>query len=157
MINIAQQREWHYLGKSPAYWSGTIGLSAIDDNDVIQEKKATGRILITGSIAWFMPGTYQAVYNGTRAFLDSFSFVLRHELKKDGRHCHLPHARPTDTAFFIRADMLDTNLRKTKRTIGGGCRDWVPGDDARRRRCRDRLEEQIRDGYRRADAFRHPC
>ena len=33
----------------------------------------SGRILITGSIAGFMPGTYQAVYNGTKAFLDSFS------------------------------------------------------------------------------------
>ena len=32
---------------------------------------ATGRILITGSIAGFMPGTYQAVYNGTKALLDS--------------------------------------------------------------------------------------
>src|SRR4051794_25013372 len=40
-----------------------------------------GRILITGSIAGFMPGTYQAVYNGTKAFLDSFSFALRAELK----------------------------------------------------------------------------
>ena len=28
-----------------------------------------GRILITGSIAGFMPGSYQAVYNGTKAFL----------------------------------------------------------------------------------------
>ena len=32
---------------------------------------------MTGSIAGFMPGTYQAVYNGTKAFLDSFSFALR--------------------------------------------------------------------------------
>ena len=31
-----------------------------------------GRILITGSIAGFMPGSFQAVYNGTKAFLDSF-------------------------------------------------------------------------------------
>ena len=30
-----------------------------------------GRILITGSIAGFMPGTFQAVYNGTKAFIDS--------------------------------------------------------------------------------------
>jgi len=28
-----------------------------------------GRILITGSIAGFMPGSYQAVYNGTKRFL----------------------------------------------------------------------------------------
>jgi short-subunit dehydrogenase len=27
-----------------------------------------GKILITGSIAGFMPGTFQAVYNGTKAF-----------------------------------------------------------------------------------------
>jgi hypothetical protein len=39
--------------------------------------RGLGRILITGSIAGFMPGTYQAVYNGTKAFLDSFSFALR--------------------------------------------------------------------------------
>src|SRR5215212_12205527 len=33
-----------------------------------------GRILITGSIAGFLPGSFQAVYNGTKAFIDSFSF-----------------------------------------------------------------------------------
>jgi uncharacterized protein len=36
--------------------------------------RGKGRILVTGSIAGFMPGTYQAVYNGTKAFIDSFSF-----------------------------------------------------------------------------------
>src|SRR4030095_13271673 len=45
-----------------------------------------GRILITGSIAGFMPGTYQAVYNGTKAFIDSFSFALRAELNTSGGH-----------------------------------------------------------------------
>ncbi len=43
-----------------------------------------GKILITGSIAGFMPGTFQAVYNGTKAFLDSFSYALRDELKDSG-------------------------------------------------------------------------
>ena len=37
--------------------------------------RGEGRILVTGSIAGFMPGTYQAVYNGTKAFIDSFSFA----------------------------------------------------------------------------------
>ena len=32
----------------------------------------SGRILITGSIAGFIPGTYQAVYNASKSFLDSF-------------------------------------------------------------------------------------
>lgn len=66
-----------------------------------------GKILITGSIAGFMPGTYQAVYNGTKAFLDSFSFALRHELKDTGVtvSCLMPGA--TETEFFERADMAD--------------------------------------------------
>ena len=69
--------------------------------------RGTGRILITGSIAGFMPGTYQAVYNGTKAFLDSFSFALRHELKDSGVTvtCLMPGA--TETDFFERADMQD--------------------------------------------------
>jgi uncharacterized protein len=46
--------------------------------------RGEGRILITGSIAGFMPGTYQAVYSGTKAFLDSFSYALRHELRGSG-------------------------------------------------------------------------
>ncbi len=32
-----------------------------------------GRTPITGSIAGFTPGTYQAVYNASKAFLDSFA------------------------------------------------------------------------------------
>jgi short-subunit dehydrogenase len=74
-----------------------------------------GRILITGSIAGFMPGTYQAVYNGTKAFLDSFSFALRHELKGSGVTvtCLMPGA--TETDFFERADMLDTKVGTAKK------------------------------------------
>jgi short-subunit dehydrogenase len=74
-----------------------------------------GRILITGSIAGFMPGTYQAVYNGTKAFLDSFSFALRAELKDTGVSvtCLMPGA--TETDFFDRADMLDTKIGAEKK------------------------------------------
>jgi uncharacterized protein len=74
-----------------------------------------GRILITGSIAVFMPGTFQAVYNGTKAFLDSFSFALRAELKGSGVTvtCLMPGA--TETDFFERADMLDTKVGTAKK------------------------------------------
>jgi uncharacterized protein len=78
-------------------------------------KRGAGRILITGSIAGFIPGTYQAVYNGTKAFMDSFSFALRAELK-DARvtvTCLMPGA--TDTEFFKRADMLDTKVGAGKK------------------------------------------
>jgi short-subunit dehydrogenase len=69
-----------------------------------------GRILITGSIAGFMPGSYQAVYNGTKAFLDSFSYALCEELKDSGVTvtCLMPGA--TDTEFFRRAGMMDTKV-----------------------------------------------
>jgi uncharacterized protein len=40
-----------------------------------------GRILITGSIAGFTPGSFQAVYNATKSYLNSFSFALREELR----------------------------------------------------------------------------
>lgn len=40
--------------------------------------------MITGSIAGFIPGSYQAVYNGSKAFLNSFSFALRNELQDTG-------------------------------------------------------------------------
>lgn len=72
--------------------------------------RGRGRILVTGSIAGFMPGTFQAVYNGTKAFIDSFSFALRNELKDTGVTvtCLMPGA--TDTHFFARADMLDTKV-----------------------------------------------
>ncbi|MEA2933730.1 MAG: uncharacterized protein QOD74_376, partial [Variibacter sp.] len=46
--------------------------------------RGKGRILITGSIAGFTPGSFQAVYNGSKAFIDSFSFALRNELKDTG-------------------------------------------------------------------------
>jgi short-subunit dehydrogenase len=67
--------------------------------------RGEGRILITGSIGNFMPGAYQAVYNGTEAFLESFSFALRAELDDTGVSvtCLMPGA--TDTEFFARAHM----------------------------------------------------
>ena len=54
--------------------TGTVYLITIG-NDM--RRRNSGRILITGSIAGFMPGSFQAVYNGTKAFLNSFSFALR--------------------------------------------------------------------------------
>jgi len=77
--------------------------------------RGSGRILITGSIAGLMPGTFQAVYNGTKAFLDSFAFALRAELKDSGVTvtCLMPGA--TETEFFERADMTDTKVGAGKK------------------------------------------
>src|SRR5687768_11866837 len=72
--------------------------------------RGQGRILITGSIAGFMPGTFQAVYSGTKAFLNSFSFALRNEMQDTGVTVTCLMPGPTETEFFERADMLDTQV-----------------------------------------------
>ena len=74
-----------------------------------------GRILITGSVAGFMPGTFQAVYNGTKAFIDSFSFALRAELKDTGVTVTCLMPGPTDTELFERADMTDTQVGQRRK------------------------------------------
>jgi uncharacterized protein len=74
-----------------------------------------GRILIVGSIAGFLPGSYQAVYNGTKAFLDSFSYALREELKDTGVSVTCLMPGPTDTDFFRRADMMDAKVATDKK------------------------------------------
>ena len=88
--------------------TGTVYLIHKVGNDM--RGRQSGHILITGSIAGFMPGSFQAVYNGTKAFLDSFSFALREELRDAGVTvtCLMPGA--TETEFFKRADMMDTKV-----------------------------------------------
>ena len=93
--------------------TGTIHLIHKVGRDMRARNK--GRILITGSIAGFMPGSFHAVYNGTKAFIDSFSFALRNELKDTEITvtCLMPGA--TETDLFERADMLDTKVGQGKK------------------------------------------
>ena len=93
--------------------TGTIYLIQKVGSDM--RTRGQGRILITGSIAGFMPGTFLAVYNGTKAFIDSFSFALRAELNDTGVTvtCLMPGA--TETDFFERADMMDTKVGQSKK------------------------------------------
>ncbi len=110
-----------FLDQDPADWRRVVDTNITGTLLLVQKiardmrTHGAGRILITGSIAGFMPGTYQAVYNGTKAFLDSFSFALRHELKGSGVTvtCLMPGA--TETDFFERADMMDTKVGTQKK------------------------------------------
>jgi short-subunit dehydrogenase len=69
-----------------------------------------GRILFTSSIASTMPGSYAAVYNASKSFVQSFAVALRDELRGSGVTVTSLMPGPTDTAFFTRAAMEDTNL-----------------------------------------------
>lgn len=93
--------------------TGTLALIHAIGRDM--RTRRAGRILITGSIAGFMPGSFQAVYNASKAFIDSFSWALRNELKDSGVSvtCLMPGA--TDTEFFERAGMMNTQIGAEKK------------------------------------------
>jgi short-subunit dehydrogenase len=97
--------------------TGTVYLIQKVGRDM--RERGRGRVLITGSIAGFVPGTDQAIYNASKAFLDSFSFALRAELKETGITvtCLMPGA--TETEFFARADVLDTKVGQGKKDDAG--------------------------------------
>src|SRR4029079_14482200 len=69
-----------------------------------------GRILFTSSIASTMPGSFQAVYNASKSFVQTFALALRDELKDTNVTVTSLMPGPTDTEFFERADMLDTKV-----------------------------------------------
>lgn len=70
----------------------------------------SGRILITGSIAGLEPGSVQAVYNASKAFVDAFAGALRNELQDAGVTVSWMMPGVTDSAFFERAGLLDSPL-----------------------------------------------
>jgi len=93
--------------------TGTIRLVQVVGRDM--RARGQGRILITGSIAGFIPGAFQAVYNGTKAFLNSFSFALRNELKDTGVTVSCLMPGPTETDFFKRGDLMDSEVGQAKK------------------------------------------
>jgi uncharacterized protein len=73
-------------------------------------ERGAGKVLLTSSIASTMPGSFQAVYNASKAFVQSFAEAIRNELKDTGVTVTSLMPGPTDTNFFDRADMLDTKV-----------------------------------------------
>jgi short-subunit dehydrogenase len=106
-----------FLGQDVSAWrrvvdtniTGTVYLLQCVLREMVA--RGEGKVLITGSIAGFIPGSFQAVYNGSKAFIDSFADALRNELK-DVKALTITTLMPgpTETEFFDRADMLDTKV-----------------------------------------------
>ncbi len=67
--------------------------------------RGAGRILVTGSIAGHLAGSFQAVYNASKAFLNLFGQGLREELKDTGVTVTVLKPGVTDTHFFETAGM----------------------------------------------------
>ena len=127
----------------------------------IPEMRAAGegRILITGSLAGHVPGSFQAVYNGTKAYLDTLSWGLREELRGTGVTVTCLMPGPTDTAFFATAGMQDTPVGESG--IQGRSRHGragrLQGDASRCLGCHPRLHEQGAVGTFGRDTGRRAC
>jgi short-subunit dehydrogenase len=75
-----------------------------------------GKVLVTGSIAGWMPGSFSAVYNGSKAFVDNFTAAIRNELKDhEGVTLTTLEPGPVETEFFHRAGMDDTKVGQGKK------------------------------------------
>jgi uncharacterized protein len=92
----------------------TVHLAKYVVRDMVEQNE--GRILFTSSIASTMPGPFQAVYNASKSFIQSFALALRNELKETDVTVTSLMPGPTDTEFFERAGMEDTR-------VGSGSKD----------------------------------
>jgi len=84
----------------------TVHLCKLAIGDMVERDE--GRILFTSSIAATMPGPFQAVYNASKAFVQSFALAIRNELKDTGITITSLMPGATETEFFERAEMEDT-------------------------------------------------
>lgn len=110
-----------FLDQSPQEWQHVIDTNITGTLLLIQPlarkmvQRGEGRVLITGSIAGHLAGSFQAVYNGTKAFIDSFSAALADELKDTGVTVTCLKPGATETEFFERAGMEDTKVGQAKK------------------------------------------
>ena len=77
-----------------------------------------GKILNLSSTASKIPGPYQSVYHGTKAFVQSFTEAIRSENKDSGVTITALLPGATDTDFFNKAQMNDSKIVQ-----GGGLAD----------------------------------
>lgn len=78
-------------------------------------QKGDGRVLITSSISALMPGPLFATYAASKAFLLSFSEALHKELEETGVTVTAVMPGPTETEFFIRAHMQNTEVGQSEK------------------------------------------
>jgi uncharacterized protein len=106
-----------FLDQDPAEWRHVINTNVTGTTYLLQKVLAPmvarneGKVLVTGSVAGYIPGAFQAVYNGTKAYVDSFVAALQDEIKDaDGVTLTNLMPGPTETEFFKRGDMMDTEV-----------------------------------------------
>ena len=86
----------------------TVHLAHLVLRDMVA--RDAGRVLFTSSIASTQPGAFQAVYNASKSFVQSFAEALQEELRDSAVTVTSLMPGPTETEFFERADLMDTRV-----------------------------------------------
>ncbi len=108
-----------FLDQDPERIETVIQLNVTGTSAVVQHAAremaaaGSGRILITGSLAGHIPGSYQAVYNATKAYLDTLALGIREELREKAVTVTCLMPGPVETEFFHRAEMDDTPVGRS--------------------------------------------
>ena len=110
-----------FLDQSPDEWLHVINTDVTGTLMLVQPivqrmvERGEGRVLMTGSIAGHLAGAFQAVYNGSKAFIDSFAAALNEELRDTGVTVTCLKPGATETNFFHRAELDDTKVGQAKK------------------------------------------
>jgi uncharacterized protein len=110
-----------FLDQDPKEWRHVIDTNITGTLLLIQPivqrmvERGEGKVLVTGSIAGHLAGAFQAVYNGSKAFVDSFSAALNEEIKGSGVTVTCLKPGATETNFFHRAELDDTKVGQAKK------------------------------------------
>ena len=106
-----------FLEQEMADWRKVVDTNIVGTLYLLQQvmpamvARNAGKVLVTGSIAGYIPGAFNAVYNASKSFVDYFCDALRNEIKDaDGVTLTTLKPGPVDTEFFDRADMNDTKV-----------------------------------------------
>lgn len=106
-----------FLEQDVAAWRHSVDTNVTGTVYLLQKvlqdmvARGEGQVLVTGSIAGYIPGAFNAIYNATKSFINYFTEALRNELKEvEGVTITTLMPGATDTAFFARAGMLDTEV-----------------------------------------------
>jgi short-subunit dehydrogenase len=75
----------------------------------------SGKILFTSSVVSMMPSPFEAIYAASKAFVQSFAQGIRNELKDTEITITSLMPGATETEFFHRAGMDDTEVGKQKK------------------------------------------
>jgi short-subunit dehydrogenase len=121
VANAGQGLGGAWLNQSAEDWIHLVNTNVTGTLMLVQPilhrmvERGQGKVLITGSIAGHMAGAFNAIYNASKAFIDSFSAAINEEIRGSGVTVTCLKPGATETEFFERAHMEDTKIGQAKK------------------------------------------